>query len=33
LYGFDATGICKIEGNAIRLRDKQRLVALASVEE
>ncbi|MFW5827156.1 MAG: Crp/Fnr family transcriptional regulator [Alkalispirochaeta sp.] len=33
LYGFDSAGICQIEGNAIRLRDTQRLVALAAVED
>lgn len=33
MYGFDAAGICKIEGNAIRLRDKKALVALADVKE
>ena len=33
LYGFDSTGICKVDGNAIRLQDTRRLVALASVEE
>lgn len=30
--GFDSAGICKIDGNAIRLKDTRRLVALASVE-
>lgn len=30
LRGFDADGICKIEGNAIRLKDKKRLVALTA---
>ncbi|MFA7566171.1 MAG: Crp/Fnr family transcriptional regulator [Alkalispirochaeta sp.] len=33
LYGFDRAGICGIDGNAIRLRDKKRLVKLASLEE
>lgn len=28
LRGFDSAGICKIESNAIRLKDKKRLVAL-----
>jgi CRP-like cAMP-binding protein len=33
LYGFDTASICQIEGNGIRLRDKRRLVALATVED
>lgn len=33
LMGFDSSDICRIDGNAIRLRDNKRLVALASVEE
>ncbi|MFO8043324.1 MAG: Crp/Fnr family transcriptional regulator [Alkalispirochaeta sp.] len=32
LYGFDTAGICKVEGNGIRLQDTRRLVALATVE-
>jgi CRP/FNR family transcriptional regulator, cyclic AMP receptor protein len=32
LYEFDGAGICKIDGNAIRLRDKKRLVRLATME-
>ncbi len=31
-YEFDGAGICKIDGNAIRLRDKKRLVRLATME-
>tara|TARA_B100000614_G_scaffold206329_1_gene188361 strand:- start:1858 stop:2478 length:621 start_codon:yes stop_codon:yes gene_type:complete len=33
IYGFDSAGICKIDGNAVRLKDTRQLVALASVEE
>ena len=33
LYEFDRTGICKVDGNALHLKDKKRLVALASVED
>ena len=33
LQGFDNAGICRIDGNAIRLQDTRRLVALASVED
>lgn len=33
LYGFDSSGICKVEGNTIRLRDKQKLVSIASIED
>lgn len=32
IYGFERSGICKIEGNAIRLRNKKSLVELAGAE-
>ena len=31
LYGFESAGICGIEGNAIHLKDRQRLVKLAAL--
>lgn len=32
IYGFESSGICKIDGNAIRLRDKQALVRLTGLD-
>lgn len=32
LYEFDSAGICEIDGNAIRLKDKTKLVRLAGME-
>lgn len=33
LFGFDRAGVCKIDGNAIVLHDKKRLVALTGTDE
>ncbi len=33
LFGFDRAGICNVDGNAIRLKDKKRLVRLATMED
>jgi CRP/FNR family cyclic AMP-dependent transcriptional regulator len=33
LYSFETQGVCKIDGNAIRLKDKQKLVKMAGAEE
>ena len=33
LRGFSTNGVCKIEGNAIRLKDTKSLIRLASLEE
>lgn len=33
LYSFESLGVCTIDGNAIRLKDKQKLVKMAGAEE